>query len=128
MKQKIEQASRELEETKQRIQETAPLMDDLEDIEDSNYPFEGGDIDGHLSPCSSMGDHDDDHDPQMQSHVEISLLESHLNIGMNNEVKDIPMEYCVDEPPSDDENENDNEYNSESKYNQIDVIEIHTSK
>jgi hypothetical protein len=129
MKQRIQEATRELEETKQRIQEVAvaPLTDDLEDIEDDDQE---NDLDGHLSPCSSMGDmaDHDDHDPQCQSHVEVSLLESHLNIGMEYAGKGVnggeTLEYCVSEPPSDDENEDGEEGKGEGKYDQLDVIEI----
>lgn len=129
MKQRIQEATRELEETKQRIQETVPLTDDLEDIEEENDQHD--DLDGHLSPCSSMGNMADidDHDPQCQSYVEVSLLESHLNIGdlAGKESYEVEsLEYCVSEPPSDDEDEG-AEGKNESKYDQVAVIEIQSS-
>jgi hypothetical protein len=136
MKQRIEEAARELEETKQRIQEAAPVTDHLEDIEDNDHDGNGDieDDGGRLSPCSSMGDmaeDHEDHDPQCQSHVEVSLLESHLNLGMDltgkGAIEDEALEYCVSEPPSDDEAEDDGEGKWESKYDQIDVIEIQSS-
>jgi hypothetical protein len=138
MKKKIEAASRELEETKLRIQEAtaavAPL-DDLEDFEDEDEQLGEGmrgravsDPDGHLSPCSSMdSEQDEEHDPHAQSHVEVSLIESHLNFGpMSSQNNDPAPEYCVSEPPSDDEGER--EGRGEEKYDQIDVIEVHSFK
>lgn len=139
MKHKIEEASREIEQTKQRLQSSQlsrsiPIINDDDDEEDeerqNTKEREDKDDDeeekdrddwndGHLSPCSSMNDSDGDddrHDPQTQSHVEVSLIESHLNIDPRMNVS-----YCVSEPDSDEE---DGRGDGESKYSGIDVIEI----
>jgi hypothetical protein len=135
MKKKIETASRELEETKLRIQEAASLapLDDLEDLdeeeedrrlEEGRRGREDSDPDGHLSPCSSMDGEQEDHDPHTQSHLEVSLLESHLNInGSVARTNELAPEYCVSEPPSDDEGDGE-----EKGYDQIDVIEVRSFK
>jgi hypothetical protein len=127
MKHKIEEASREIEQTKQRLQSSQssrsiipPITDD--DVADSKANDEEELDDGHLSPCSSMNDsdgEDDRHDPQSQSHVEVSLIESHLNIDTR--MTQSVVSYCVSEPDSDEE---DGMGDGESKYRGIDVIEI----
>ena len=158
MRNKIEEASRQLEEAKNRLQKTSSKKSIVDDEDDDNeggdynnkkdvgnayktninrsnnqeekYPNnsrkqlindEEKDWDGHLSPYSSRENSDDENDPQTQSHVEVSLLESHLNVGLIQTNQTI-IEYNVSEPSSDDENEN--EKNNELKYNSLEVIEI----
>lgn len=129
MKHKIEEASREIEQTKQRLQSSQssrsviPQINDEDDedneVADSKANEEKDEDEwneGHLSPCSSMNDSDGEEDRHEQSHVEVSLIESHLNIDPNQAVV-----YCVSEPDSDEE---DGMGNGESKYSGIDVIEI----
>lgn len=130
MRLKMEQACRELEEAKKRLASSTGDMtietaeDDVElDVNTTeyvNFPASQSEekfhaLQGHrhnsgnLSPCSSLNDSDGEDEEHAQSHVEVSLIESTLHVGEVGAVDSAP--YSVDEPSSDEEDNNVDEMN-----------------
>lgn len=113
----VSQANRTLAEAKRQLAEKSSQSVEVagqydEDLLMEDYsPTSPQDSRGYLnddcrlSPTLSMGDSDDE-DEQMQSHVEVALLESTLNTG-DVRVSSSSVQYLVAEPSSDEEDEYD---------------------